>query len=89
LTVSIDIVSATSPSSNRHQQILPGVERALEQVAVLDDTALPVDQLALRFVQRDRAERGRQVVERAVGGDLALCRVDRHLRADRHRRPVR
>ena len=67
---------------DREQQVLPGVERALEQVAVLEQAARGVDQLAVRLEQRERAERRGQRVERRVGGDLALAGVDRHLRAD-------
>ena len=70
---------------DREQEIAPGVERPLEQVAVLDHPALRVDQLAERLEERHRGERGGQRAEAPVGGDLPLARVDRHLRADGHR----
>ena len=64
------------------QQILVVLERALQQIVELDHAAVRADDLAAVLVQRHRLQRRRQRGERAVGGDLALGRVDRQLRLD-------
>ena len=64
------------------EQILPSVERALQQIAVLEDAARRLDELALHVEERERRERRGQRAQRAIGRDLALRRVDGHLRTD-------
>jgi hypothetical protein len=67
---------------DRQLEILEGVERALQEIAELEDAARRVDELALRLVERHRLERRRKRAERSVHRDLAFGGVDAHLRAD-------
>ncbi len=67
---------------DRQEQILPGVEGPLEQVAVLDDASRSVDELAKGLEEGQGAQRRGQRTEAAVAGDLPLARVHRHLRPD-------
>ena len=68
------------------EEILVGLERALQQVGVLDDAAVAVDELARVFVERHRLQRRRQRAERAIHGELPRLRVDGELRLDGDRR---
>ena len=74
------------PLLHRAEQVLVRFDRPLEQVGEVDDAAVPVDQLALVLVQRQRLQRGRQRRQRAIHRQLLRARVDRQLRLDRRRR---
>ena len=63
-------------------QVLERVERALQQIAELEQAARGLDELAVRLEQRGRLERSGQRGERSIGRDLPLAGVDGHLRAD-------
>ena len=68
------------------EQVLEGLERALEQVRVLDEPAVGVHERAVGLEERHVVQRRRQVEHlRAVGRDLVVGGVHAHLRLHRHR----
>ena len=69
---------------HRELEVLEGVERALEQIAELEQASRRVDELPFGLVEGHRLERRGQGLERAVHRDLPLARVDAELRPDGH-----